>query len=205
MAKLTPQQQTTINYYDKNALEWAQGKGLGTTTPYFQSEFDAFIKQLPKGRILEISTGHGTDAGNLISHYGTDNYLGIEPAKGLLELTQKHNPTGHFQLSTLEELDLPKPSFNGFWASAVLIHIPKPSIKSMLTKLHDLLTPGGVGFISLLGGEGDMLPSRPGRFYSLYSQTEFTKLLDQANLKIIENNQFDRDGATWLTFIIQKQ
>ena len=83
---LTPTETTTIKYYDKNAQTWAEKHGLVNPQPFFTPEMNKLFNLIPSGKILEIGTGHGGDAIQLISHYGVKNYVGIDASQGLLKL-----------------------------------------------------------------------------------------------------------------------
>ena len=47
------------------------------------------------------------------------------------------------------KLNFPSGSFDGFWASASLLHIPKNKIHQVLSDIKNIIKPNGIGFISL--------------------------------------------------------
>ena len=85
---LTSAEQKSISYYDTHAEEWVQKHGSGR---HALNDLQDFFKLVPSGKVLEVGVGSGVDATKLIRHFGVNNYIGVEPAKGLLEITKKRN------------------------------------------------------------------------------------------------------------------
>ena len=203
MAKnLTKKEKVTIEYYDKYALEWSEKHGGGTM---FDEDMQELFRLVPSGKILEVGAGQGEDAAKLIAHYGNESYYGVEPAKGLIERAIKKNPKGNFLQKTIYDMDFPKDTFDAFWVCAMLIHVPKKRLNEALTKLCDYIKKKSFGFISVMEGNIDMEESRPGRFYSLWSQEEFEKELKKADLSIYRKRRIiPEKGSPWLAYISKK-
>lgn len=204
--ELTKKEADTIGWYNVNALTWAEKHGLNDTTRYFQPEMNEFFRHLPQGRVLEIGAGYGGDATKLIEHYCLDNYVGIEPAKGLLEIARSRNPGATFKQLNAYDLDLTNGTFDGFWANAVLIHFPKASLRGVLNKICQLIRASGIGFISVMEGNKDFVNSRTGRYYSLWQCDEFIDELTKAGLMVIYKQKVETENSLspWLTFIVEK-
>ncbi len=197
---LTPEEIKTINYYDQSAKEWSEKHWGGTM---FDPEMQLLFKLLPKGRILEIGSGHGEDAAKLINHYGIENYIGCEPAKRLLKIAKKKNPKANFiNISVYELADLNQ-KFDGFWISATIIHIPKDKLDKVFKNVHNVIRKGGIGFLSIMEGFADMEESRPGRHYSLWMADEFEKELIGANFNIIKKRRIKTSASPWLTYLLK--
>ncbi len=141
---LTPEEALTIDAYNSTAQNWAEAHaGRG----FWQEEMTVFQTHLPSGTILEVGCGGGRDAEDLISR--GYSYIGTDPAPNFIEVAQARNPGGMFQVSNLHELPFESNSVDGFWASAMLLHIPKRRIESGLSRLHNITRSNGVGFISI--------------------------------------------------------
>ena len=168
-----------------------------------------FKKLLPEGKILEIGAGGGRDAQELI-RLGYD-YVGIDVAEKLLAEAQKINPTATFLHQSIYELDFPKHAFDGFWTAATLLHIPKSRIKSALRKIHAVIKPRGIGFISIKQGKGERIeqdePQIPGdhrRLFAYYSQNEFKKILEDNSYQVIETHTKPiSERTTWLIYFVK--
>lgn len=204
--ELTKEEEKTIKYYDENALTWAQKHGLsGDKELMFQPEMELLFKLVPQGKILEIGTGHGGDAIQLVKHYGLNNYVGVDASGGLLRIAKERNPKADLRLANVFELDFPKESFDGFWISAMLIHIPKNKLNEALSNVHLVTKKGGVGFVSIMEGTADMEESRPGRYFSLWGQDEFTDELLKAGFETLHKRRIDTDASSWMTYLIKRK
>lgn len=205
-SSLTKQEQTTISYYDKNAQDWSEKHGLANHQSYFEADMKDFFQTLPTGKVLEIGSGHGGDAKLLIAKYGIVNYVGVDVSEGLLKIAKKENPGGTFLHQSVYELDFPDNSFDGFWVSAVLVHIPKNRLQEALSNLRKVTKTGGLGFISVMEGRIDMEESRPGRFFSLWQKDEFENELKKAGFEIVNTSRYEPgvSQSPWLGFIVKK-
>lgn len=90
-------------------------------------------------------------------------------------------------------MDYPESSFDGFWTSATLLHIPKSRIDEALRSIHRVVRPERVGFISIKKGEGEKIevdePQMTGerkRLFSYYSREEFREALKRNGYKVVE-------------------
>lgn len=199
---LTQEERNTINYYDQHAQEWSDKNSGGTR---FDPDMEELFKLVPSGKLLEIGAGHGEDAQKLIRHFGVENYTGVEPAKGLLQIARERVPDGNFIQAGIYDIDFPTNSFDAFWVCAMLIHLHKDKLHDALVRIHNVVKDGAYGFVSVMEGDADMQESRPGRFYSLWGQEEFEKELKSAGFKIIRKRRIEQqNGNPWLAYILEK-
>lgn len=197
--------QKTVDYYDNEASTWASAHGRDEGESFWKDQMQIFHEILPSGKILEIGSGGGKDAAALMA-LGYD-YIGTDASKGLIEIAQNHNPTAKFINMTVEDLDFPDNSFDGFWAAAVLLHIPKTDIDNALQSIKKQVRNSGVGFITLKEGDGEREDEKTGRWFSYYHKDEFKEILVRNDFKIIK---FDKkidgrgDRPDWLMFFVEK-
>jgi ubiquinone/menaquinone biosynthesis C-methylase UbiE len=201
---LTSKERETILYYDQHAEEWRTKHKQVGDYGRLEPEFKLFFDLLPKGRIIEIGCGTGEDAINLIDHYGVDNYIGIEPARGLRKIAEENNPKAKFIDTTIYSLVFPQDSFDGFWLCQMLVHIPKDRLNDAFSSLKKVVKKKGIGMVSLLEGNEDMDESRPGRYYSLWTQAKFTDILEENSFKILHFRKLETGASPWLIYIIEK-
>lgn len=204
--KLSPEEEATVKTYNRSASEWVSKH---SSERFWGEEMARFHELLPSGKILEIGSGGGRDAKELIA-LGYD-YVGIDVSEGLLEEARKVNPDALFLQKSLYELDFPENSFDGFWTSATLLHIPKSRINEALTNIHGVVKADGIGFISVKKGEGErveedepeMEDKRPRRF-SYYSDEEFKEVLKRNNFEVIESKvRLMSERTTWLIYFVR--
>lgn len=196
----------TIASYDDTAKKWA---GHHSTPGWWNNEIAEFKKYLPNGKIIEVGSGGGRDAKDLINA-GYD-YIGTDVSKGLLNVARENNPGVIFVKSSVYDLAYPNNSFDGFWASAVLLHIPKDRINEALVRLHSIVKSGGIGFISVKQGKGQKLEAEDAqigkmheRLFSYYSLNEFSDILINNNFEILNSFVKPTEGKTvWLVFFVK--
>lgn len=197
---LTDKEKATIQYYNTHADEWARGHaGSGS---FWSDELVKFHELLPAGKILEVGVGGGQEAAEFIE-LGY-NYTGIDASISLLKIARKINPKGSFLHQSVYDLDFPKATFDGFWTAATLLHIPKNRVRQALKNLQQVTKPGGIGFISLIEGEGESVEKQTGRFFSYYTEKEFSKILTDLKISIIASGKKKQNSwSTWLTFFVK--
>ncbi len=195
--RLTPEERITIETYDDMAQTWSANH---STTRFWGLEMDRFQSYLPQGRVLEIGCGGGRDAQELIA-LGY-RYVGIDISAGFLTQARLNNPLALFLRMSAYDLAFKENSFAGFWASAVLLHLPKNRVRQALEELHRVTRPKGVGFISVKEGQGEGLIDQ--RFFAFYSQEEFASLLKTNGFGILKQDiKKMSEKTTWLTFLVE--
>ncbi len=206
MQQLIPEEQLTQETYDTNAEIWAKNHA---TVGFWREEMEFFKKLLPSGKILEIGSGGGRDAKELIV-LGYD-YVGTDISAGLLKEAQKENLDAKFLHQNVYDLDFPEGTlFGGFWASASLLHIPKSKINLALSRIHKFIEKDGIGFISLKQGEGERVEEKTEhsftekKFFAFYTEEEFSKILKDNNFDVIETKEKRiNEKLTWLCFFVK--
>ncbi len=201
--KLTKQEKITIKSYDANALEWSN-KHLNPSD--WKDELKTFNKYLPKGKVIEFGCGGGRDAKPL-SGLGY-KYLGTDVSKGFLKEAKKNNPKLKFIYKSLYKLDFKQNEFDGFWASAVFLHIPKDRMDLVLKNITKIIRPDGIGFISVKEGKGELLESDDveglERLWSYYTLEGFGGLLGRNNFKVLQKyRKKASEKTTWLIYFVK--
>lgn len=205
IGKLTPQEEITVRSYNNGADAWAHQH----SDNYWAKEFKTFKKLLPMGKILEIGCGGGRDAKILISM--KYDYVGTDVAKNFIEVARKTAPEGKFLFRSVYDLDFKNGFFDGFWASAVFLHIPKTQIDKTLQELRRVIKPGGVGFISVKQGVGEQVIEEKfardiinKRFWAFYDNQEFADVLNKNNYEIISFRKRPMSKrTTWLIYFVK--
>ena len=144
--QLLPEEQMTLDAYNQVAAQWAAEHD---DPEYWSLELDLFHQLLPQGSIVEIGSGGGRDAKELIA-FGY-HYTGTDISAGLLQVAQQALPGQTFVQQSVYDLSFDQ-EFDGFWASAVLLHIPRSRIHQALSRIRQSLRVGAIGFISLKDG-----------------------------------------------------
>ena len=106
-------------------------------------------------------------------------------------MAQERNPRATFVLVNVYDLDFSQ-KFDGFWAAASLLHIPKSRIPDALQRIRTNVRKGGIGFISLKQGDGEGPDEKTGRWFSYYQAGEFEQKLEGRGF---QNRQVGRAGG----------
>lgn len=91
-----------------------------------------------------------------------------------------------------KSLDFEDESFGAVWANAILLHVFKNDIQSVLNEIFRVLKKGGIFYVSVKEGEGEILKqdARYGgveKFWSFFQKDEIENELKNANFKILES------------------
>jgi len=202
-----PEEKITKESYNKIACQWSAKNGAVTI---WDKEIKMFFKLLGKGSILEIGSGCGRDAEIFIK--AGYKYTGVDISSSLINIAQKRVPEAIFLEQSVYELNFPKGTrFDGFWASATLLHIPKTRISEALRKIKKFIKNGGIGFISIKEGSGEKMEtgltdygSDDKRFFAYYSREEFEEILLKNSFKIVKAHSLKtNDKLRFLCFFVQ--
>ena len=203
------QEQETIKTYDRYAAEWAhehsnrRAVGLGGVVEELQ-------KVLPGGKILEVGAGGGSD-GALLKEAGYA-YVGTDASAGMVKAARETNPDLQFEQRSVYDLQGFSGQFDGFWASAVLLHIPKERIDEALQNIAAVVKPGGYGFISMKDGDRtefeqrEKLGRQEDRLFVYWPKEAFEKTLARNGFKVVwYEYQPMSERTNWHLFIVQNK
>lgn len=216
MKELTPQEQQTLDTYDKEAVEWS---ATHDQIEFWQSEVADFRELLPSGKIIEIGAGGGRDARLLIAA-GYD-YLGTDISQPMLDEATKRNPGAKYEHKSIYDLDYPDETFDGFWMSNTLHHVPKERVPEALLSVHRILRPGAIGFISVKEGRGEKMVSEVSeadvqgtyqRLFSYFKEDELQGLLEESGFEVIKTKVYPpgthvvmNKKTTWLVIFVRRK
>lgn len=202
---LRPEELTTAQTYDQTAQIWSEAhnsKGFWTT------EMENFHRLLPNGKIVEIGSGGGRDVRDLVE-LGYE-YVGTDISSGLLEVARQNLPNETFYNQSVYDLDFQGEKFDGFWASAVLLHIPKDRMSEALARIKSVTVKRAIGFISLKDGIGEKVEhdeingKQLERFFSYWKKDEFVKVLQENGYTIADYSYHPMSEKTrWHCFFVQ--
>jgi hypothetical protein len=98
--------------------------------------------------------------------------------------------------------------YDGIWACASLLHVPKLRFDSVIVKIFSALRKGGSFYMSLKEGVGE-LRSQDGRLFSLYEKDEVEEVLARLpGAKVVDvwfsEDESKRFNTRWLNFLVCK-
>ena len=203
---MTEKEKQTIAYYNEHAKQWSNNHSADENISFWLSELAMFKHYVPQGKILEFGIGGAGEAAEIIKSGYV--YTGIDPAGELIEIAQKRFPQAVFLKQSIHELNLPSSHFDGFWCSAVFLHIPPQSMDGVLQKIKQVMKPGAIGFISLAEGSEEYFDKKTGRYFYLYEEKKITEILIRNGFAIEKSAIRYQDThriwlRSWLTFFVR--
>ena len=193
----------TLNYYDAHALEYCES----TRHLDLHEVYDRFLKELASGaHILDAGCGSGRDTKIFLNR--SYRVTAIEASTELARLASAF--TNHrSEILLFQNMEFHE-EFDGIWACASLLHVPKIEMKDVLERFVKALKPGGVFYISLKEGEGERV-APDGRFFNDYSARSFRELfadfpqLHELVFWKTEETRSQNHRQPWLNFILKKE
>lgn len=148
--------------------------------------------------MLELGCGGGQDSAALIAR-GFD----LTPTDGSPELAAQAALRLGRPVPVLLFEDLAaNAAYDGIWANACLLHVPRTALPAIIARVHAALRPGGGFYASFKAGEAEGR-GRFGRYYN-YPSAEWLREAYGAglwrSLEIAEEpgGGYDREPTRWL-------
>ncbi|TCR69809.1 class I SAM-dependent methyltransferase [Bosea sp. BK604] len=135
---------TTLDFYAAEAEAYA-ARGQAAS----QDRLASFLAALPPGgRVLELGCGAGQDSQAMLAR-GFD----VTPSDGSPELAkQAERRLGRPVRVLLFEDLVESGAYDGIWANACLLHVPRAALPDVIARIHAALRPGGAFYASFKAG-----------------------------------------------------
>ncbi len=191
----------TIKYYDENAITFFEN----TKDADMKRVYELFLKYLPLGaKILDLGCGSGRD-----TKYFLQKGYDVVAVDGSIEMVKLSTEfTGKQTLHlTFDEINFNE-EFDGVWACASLLHVPRNKIDSIFKKIYLALKKSGVFYSSYKYGNKEEI--RNGRFFNNYDKKSFNELLKNhpyfsiLEMKITFDVRKGRENEKWLNVVLRK-
>lgn len=192
----------TLNYYNKNAREFADE----TVNVNFTEIQDLFLEYVPEGgKILDFGCGSGRDTKYFLNKgYNVD---AIDGSEELCKIASNYTEISVKKMK-FEELDCIG-VYDGIWACASILHVANKELPNILRKMTDAVKNGGVIYTSFKYGEFEGY--RNGRYFIYHTEASFKKIIEDIPKLVIEklwvsdDVRVERGEEQWLNLILRKQ
>ncbi len=194
--------QPTLAYYEANAPRFFEDTRDVDLSPLYEP----FLSRLPSGaHILDAGCGSGRD-----SLYFLDNgsyVISFDASEAMVRLAAKHLGRPVLRLA-FDQVGFEE-RFDGVWACASLLHVPRRAMARTLSRLASSLKRGGTLYASFRYGDDEVV--RKGRLFTDYTEEGFEGLLGALpDLELVRTWQTadlrpHRAGTTWLNTLSRRR
>ena len=192
----------TIRTYDKYAEKYFQ---INSSIDEIKNLLEIFVENLNGEKILDAGCGHGRDA-KFFSDLGYE-ITGVDLSEKLLEIARKNAPKAEFYLMDMRNLAFPSDYFDGIWARASFLHIPKKDSRKTLDEFYRVLKPNGLLYLSVKEGygEGFVKSAQYGneeRYFVFYNSKELRALVE-GKFKVFKEI-IEKKKDNWINIFARK-
>jgi SAM-dependent methyltransferase len=192
--------------YDRIAEDWAKDHEGDT---WWRECTTRFASLLPQGaRVLDAGCGSGQKA-RFFQDRGFQ-VLGIDFSEKLFEIARQTATASDFRLLDLRDIRTLSEQFDGVFAQASLLHIPKAETFSVIEGMVSRLVPQGLLYIAVKAQrpghpEEEMVTENDygydyERFFSYYTLDEMRRQVDRLGLSLV-HGEVSQD---WMQIIARK-
>ncbi len=193
--------EATLAFYEAEAPVYAASGNQGASRA-----LPGFLAKLPQGaRILELGCGGGRDSAAMIAE-GFD----VDATDGCAALAAKAEARIGRPVCVMrfEELEA-HGEYDGVWAHASLLHVPRSGLPDIAARIRRALKPGGWHFANFKAGEAEGR-DRFGRYFNYLSSREAEALYRDAGdwqemtISQGEGSGYDGEPTQWVGVLVQK-
>ena len=194
--------------YNKIAEDWHKDH---QEDDWWQEGTDEYISLIGKGGlVLDVGCASGIKSKYLAA--GGLKVVGIDIADKLIDIARKSLPEAKFYVMDMADVENLADEFNGIFAQASLLHIPKKDIPDILKKLNSKLKPGGYFYVAVKQKEGvteEIVKEKDygyeyERFFSYFTLDEIENYFDELKMKIIRESVSPTRNNQWIQVIARK-
>jgi len=188
----------TIQTYKKEHKKFIDAY-QNNTVERDQEDFLQLLNVINGKKILDAGCGTGTHA-QYFSQKGFD-VTGIDLVDEFLAHA-RNRCKGEFIKMDLREMTFKPESFDGIWACASLLHVPKHELITVLGNFGKVLKNKGLMYISVKRGTGEKIEN--GRYFSYHTLEGLENFLQDAGFQPLIKYTEEKITGNWATIYSQK-
>ena len=196
--------------YNKIAEDWHRDH---QSDEWWIEGTEKFISCLASGNlVLDVGCGGGTKS-RYLARRGL-RVMGIDFSEKMIEIAKREVPEARFEVMDLRDVKNINETFDGIFAQAVLLHIPRQEVEGALETLASKLKSGGCFYLAVKamkpGGNAEEIVSENdygypyGRFFSYYTLEELKKYFSDLRMKISYESVSSSGNTEWIQIIARR-
>jgi SAM-dependent methyltransferase len=193
--------------YNRIAEDWVLDHN---DDDWWQEGTDYFLSLLSSdAKVLDVGCGGGIKT----QYFSSKGYgvMGIDFSEKMIEIARRENPKLEFAVVDMYDIDKIEENYDGIFAQASLLHIPKTRALEVLAKMKDKLNKDGLLYLSVKGVrdsgiEEDIVKENDygyeyERFFSYFKLEELKSYFDQLGLLVIWEENKQSNKTNWVQII----
>lgn len=196
--------------YNKIAKEW---NGDHIVDTWWFTGSDKFLSLLPHGAsILDIGCAGGYKT-SYINSKGFD-VEGVDFFEEMIKEAKEKFKDINFRVLDVYDLDSLNKTYDGIYCQAMLLHVPKKDIFSILEKMKNKLKNDGFLYITVKekrenGADEEIKKENDygyeyKRFFSYFDIDELKNHFNNLGMKVVYEDVVSSGRANWINLIAQK-
>lgn len=153
-------------------------------------------------RVLDVGCGPGWESATFGEHGHDVTAVDITPS--FLDAAGEVAPDADRARMDMRALGFRDDAFDGLWACASFLHVPREDATPTLRGFHRVLRPGGALFLAVKHGDGDWRPDGQNsygeaedRLFTLYTPDAIRERVEDAGFTV-EEHTWDDD---WIQIV----
>lgn len=192
---------STLQYYQQNADAFVEG----TVSADMNDARTRFLKLLPlQAYILDFGCGSGRDTKAFL-----EQGYRVVAVDGSAELCRMASELTGISVKQMLFEDLSETElYDGIWACASILHLPRKELMDVLKKISDALKIGGILYTSFKYGDFEGI--RSGRYFIDFTEGSFGELMEgipslrTVEIWITNDVRPGRGDERWLNILLEK-
>lgn len=197
--------------YNKIAKDWMKDHHGDT---WWINGTDTYLSFLELGAsILDIGCGSGEKAKYLVQK--GFHVTGIDFSEEMIALAKAQVPTSTFLVKDIKKPLGLKRAFDGVFAQAVLLHMPKKEVAHVLRNITAPLMSGGHLYVAVKEIGSDHQEEKVvkendygyeyERFFSYFTLEELKKLVTDLGMEVVYENQTSSGETHWVQVMARRR